>query len=717
MPTLKKLLAALLVLLLLAPGYAAAVPADPGDYDLNRARLLSFVLRQQLVSHHYSHKPLDDALSVAAFGLYLKQLDFQKRFLLKEDVKRLRAYEKQIDDEIATSRIELPLLAAELMEKRVRQIQGMLPEILAAGFDFARDETIETDPDKLEFAKSADELRERWRKILKQQVINRLLIMEETEQAKDATQKQKTSEELLTAAIERIGNNQEQMLNRMLEDTRQDHIDRYFNAVARAFDPHSNYLPPTSKEDFDISMRGSLEGIGATLREEDGFIRVVRIIPGSAAYRQGQLEAEDTILAVAEGGEEPVDVVDRRLRDAVSLIRGKKGTEVRLTVRKPDGRTLIVPIVRDVVQIEETFVRSALLPAEESGKQFGYIKIPTFYRDFDGGPRGSGRNSTDDMRQELMRLNEQGIDGLVLDLRNNGGGALTDAVSIAGLFIKEGPIVQVRGGDGRTETLTDRSRDIVYDGPLVVLVNKFSASASEILAGALQDYGRAVVIGSEYTHGKGTVQAVIDLDRSLPFPNMDRYRPLGAIKVTIQKFYRISGESTQYRGVVPDIILPDRLRHIESGEQYLDYSLPWDKVTPIRFTPWPQDLPIDKLRQASEERIAADEEFRTIAADAERARERMKQTTLPLNLEEARQARRELLQQREDSPPHDQGMAAEDSVEPGLSSEERQQRWARNAAEDPYVGEAQAVLRDLFRLRSAGSATTAGPVQAPAVPH
>lgn len=716
MPILKKLLIPLLVLLLLSPGLATAVPADPGDYDLNRARLLSFVLRQQLVSQHYSHKGLDDELSVAAFGLYLKQLDFQKRFLLKEDVTRLRAYEKKIDDEIATSRLELPLLAAELMDKRVRQAQRMLPEILEAGFDFTREETIETDPENLDFSKNTEELRERWRKILKHQVLNRLLIMEEDELAKPEGEERKNTEALIQAAVERVGKSQEQMFNRMLEDSRQDHIDRYFNAVARAFDPHSNYLPPTSKEDFDISMRGSLEGIGATLREEDGFIKVVRIIPGSAAYRQGQLEAEDTILAVAEGADEPVDVVDLRLRDAVSLIRGQKGTEVRLTVRKPDGRQMIVAITRDVVQIEETFVRSALLPPEEDGRHFGYIKIPTFYRDFEGGPKGTGRNSTDDMRQELIRLNEKGISGLVLDLRNNGGGALTDAVSIAGLFIKEGPIVQVRAGDGRMETLSDRSRDIVYDGPLVVLVNKFSASASEILAGALQDYGRAVVIGSKYTHGKGTVQAVVDLDRSLPFPNMDRYRPLGAIKVTIQKFYRISGESTQYRGVVPDIILPDRLQHIESGEKYLDYSLPWDQVDATRFDPWPEIPPIDKLRRASLERVAGNEDFMSIAEDAERAEARMKQSAMPLNLAEARQARRELIQAREENAAHDHAMGIEEPAEPGLSSEERHQRWAKNAAEDPYVGEAQAILRDLIRVLTP-TATTAGQVPAKFLPN
>lgn len=710
---LKKLSAALLLLLLLFPGLAAALTNPSDDFDLNRSRLLSFVLRQQLVSHHYSHKALDDELSLAAFDLYLKQLDFQKRFLLKEDVIRLRGFERQIDDEISTSRIELPLVAAELMDKRVRQVQQMVPEILAAGFDFTLDETIETDPEKLLFAKNAKELRERWRKTLKLQVINRLLALEEDEQAKPEGEERRDTDTLIQAAIERVAANQEHLFVRMLEETRQEHIDRYFNAVARAFDPHSNYLPPTSKEDFDISMRGSLEGIGATLREDEGFIKVVRIIPGSAAYRQGQLEAEDTILAVAEGAGEPVDVVDRRLRDAVSLIRGKKGTEVRLTVRKPDGRRLIVPIIRDVVQIEETFVRSAVLPSTEEGVRIGYIKIPTFYRDFEGGRQGSGRNSTDDMRQELQRLSAEGVTGLILDLRNNGGGALTDAVSIAGLFIEEGPIVQIRGGDGRMETLSDQSRDLVYGGPLVVLVNKFSASASEILAGALQDYGRALVIGSDYTHGKGTVQAVIDLDRSLPFPNMDKYRPLGAMKVTIQKFYRVSGESTQYRGVVPDIILPDRLQHIQSGEQYLDYSLPWDRVEGTSFTPWPAPLPVEELRRRSQERLAENEQFTSIQAESARAKERMERTALPLNLAEARRDREELLQTRAEGTAHEFPMGAEEPEEKGLSEEQRLENWIRKAAEDPYVGEAQAILQDLLQATVPAATADSQPTASP----
>jgi carboxyl-terminal processing protease len=699
----RKLLLVLLLPLLLLPTAGTAFvgsEADSDSFDLNRARLLSFVIRQQLVSHHYSHKPLDDQLSKDAFTLFLKQIDSQKRFLLQEDVRRLEKFETRIDDELASSQVRLPQVTAKTMEQRVADVREMVFSLLDEGFDLHREERLETDPDKIKYCETPAELRDRWRKILKLQVINRLFALEENAAAEDEDATAGDEKALLAKAVDKVRSNQEHLFNQLQEDRRQDYFDVYFNAVASAFDPHSNYLPPMTKEDFDISMRGSLEGIGATLRQEEGFIKVVRIIPGSAAYRQGQLEAEDTILAVGEGSDDAVDVVDMRLRDAVKLIRGKKGTEVRLHVRKPDGQRVIIPIVRDVVQIEETFVKSAVLPLPDRERSYGYIRIPSFYRDFEGGMNGGGRNSTDDTRKELERLREAGIEGLVLDLRNNGGGALTDAVSVAGLFIEGGPVVQVKNADGKIETLTDNDESVAYGGPLVVLVNKFSASASEILAGALQDYDRAVIIGSEHTHGKGTVQAVIDLDRSLPFPNMDKYRPLGAMKVTIQKFYRISGDSTQYRGVVPDIVLPDRLRHVESGEQYLEHSLPWDKVSSADFSTWPASPPVQKLEERSLARLAENEELTEIAREAERVRERMADTTYPLHIDQARERHQQMQIERENRPFY--GMAGmhdeEASEDRDLSEKERKALWAEKTAEDPYVLEAVSILQDFRRL-------------------
>ncbi len=679
----------LAVLFLSLGGLPALAIETDEEFQTNRARLLAYILRTQLSQNHYSGKNIDDDFSTAAFSLYVKQLDSQKRFLLQSDVDKLTSYISLIDDEIKKGRLALPTLGAKLVNYRVTLVRSLVNDIFEQGFDLNLKESLETDPEKLSYCRDEAELSERWRKILKYQLINRYLNLLEDEENKEASEaeeeKKRSPEELLQVATDKVRKRNEDFLSRMLEETTQDHYDRYFNTITRAFDPHTNYLAPQSKEDFDISMSGSLEGIGATLQEEDGYIKVVRIIPGSAASRQGQLQAEDLILAVAQGDDEPVDVTDTRLRDAVSLIRGKKGTEVRLTVKKPDSTQLVIPIIRDVVM----------------GQTIGYIKIPSFYRDFKHSFSGDGRNSTDDVREELNKLHKAKIDGLILDLRNNGGGALTDAVSITGLFIETGPVVQVKDRNGRINTLADRNPEIVYNGPLVVLVNKFSASASEILAGALQDYGRAVIIGGEHTYGKGTVQTMVDLNGNLPFIKMDKFRPLGALKLTTQKFYRISGESTQYRGVVPDIILPDQLRYVEAGEQYVDYSLPWDTVDKTSYSRWSRSgTPISQLQSSSRERTSLEEDFIDIEKKSEKVKERREQTLQSLNIDDLRREREEnkdLAKETKAMRGHGSMGAMSDLAEPSKkTTDEDKDSWIKDLDEDPYVHEGIAVLSDLF---------------------
>lgn len=700
----RKIVLALVLLASLSFLPALAGFAGNDDQTANRAKLISYLLREQLTRHHYSHKPIDDELSLAAFDLYLKQLDYQKRFLLQKDAARLRTYASRIDDEMNANRIELPFIGAEILRERVRQVQAMARKILADDFDFTVREYLETDPDKIEFCASPAELKERWRKVLKYQVLNRYLDLREEAAGDGAAEPKSTQEKtepgpdpLLAKAREKVLKSQEHFFSRLLEEKEQDHVDRYFNAVARAFDPHTNYLPPFQNEDFDIGMRGSLEGIGAVLREEDGYIKVMRVIPGSAADRQGQLEAEDVILKVAEGDDEPADVTDARLRDAVELIRGPKGTEVRLTVKKVDGTHLVIPIVRDVVEIEETFVKGTVLEDEPGGKKIGYLKIPAFYRDFQG--NGTGRNSTEDVRRELAVMTARKVDGLILDLRNNGGGALADAVSISGLFIKEGPVVQVRGSDGRAQVLADEDAGIAYDGPLVILVNQFSASASEILAGAMQDYGRAIILGGAHTHGKGTVQAKIDLDRVLPLRNMEQYKPLGALKVTIQKFYRVNGESTQYRGVVPDIVLPNRIQYLESGERYLDHSLPWDAVDPLPHASWSMvRTSLPELKAKSMRRVQADPEFVELARVAEAARERSAQTRQSLHIDDLRREREEARRWMESG----HGEGARKGNDSSRKEEDSSTHWIAEVAADPAVAEARTVLKDLLPVVARG---------------
>ncbi len=684
------LLTALLLLLLPLAGWGLA----DDEFDTNRARLLGHILQQQLSSKHYSEKATDDELSRSAFELYLNQLDFQKRFLLQSDVARLQEYRTEIDDAIRRGRLSLPQTGLEILNRRIAELQKLVEELLAEEIAVDVDESIETDPEKLEFVKTTSELRERWRKLLKFQILSRYIGLREDEVGVDEQGTLKPveaeqHEQLLEQAQERVAKTNLNLFERMLQETPQDHYDRYLNAIARAYDPHTSYLPPTSKEDFDIQMSGSLEGIGATLREEDGFIKVVRVIPGSAASKQGQLAADDIILKVAQGEEEAVDITDTRIRDAVALIRGKKGTEVRLTVKKPDGRRLIIPIVRDVVEIEETFVKGTAIEDEQSGKTFGYIKVPSFYRDYSG---KTDRNCTDDLREELRQLRQKNIAGLILDLRNNGGGSLADAVSVTGLFIDTGPVVQIRNSAGKKRILRDEDDGVEYSGPMIVLVNRFSASASEILAGALQDYGRALIVGDEHTHGKGTVQALLDLDRYAGLRGMKKYMPLGAVKVTIQKFYRISGESTQEKGVTPDIVLPSRLDGLESGEKYLDNALPWDQIAAVDYRHWNNAAAqVGQLRQRSNTRIQRDEDFQEIISAADEAQQRREQSRQSLRLEQMLTEREQLRAEENGLPPHG-SMAAE----PG----EEDQTLGEKIDDDPYVDEARELLLDSLKLAS-----------------
>ncbi|MEZ4599162.1 MAG: carboxy terminal-processing peptidase [Syntrophotaleaceae bacterium] len=691
----------ILLLVFILGSSSAQVSRNFLDFQTKREHLLAYLVRQQLAANHFSHKEFDDSLSRAAFTLYVKQLDSQKRFLLAEDVRALEKYARLIDDEMISGYIEFPRASKKLLERRVGEVQKMFLEIMDKGFDFSQQEDLETDPEKLVYCRNQDELYERWRKILKYQVLWRYLDLQEAAQKKPMPEKRtvestkalpagQIDKQLLEEATEKIRVSTRQLFDRLLTVGEQDYLDRYFDAVCRAFDPHTNYLPPEENEDFQISMKGSLEGIGATLREEDGFIKVVSIVPGSPAFREGQLHAEDIILKVAEGDAEPVDVTDARLRDAVRLIRGKKGTSVKLTVRRPEGTELVIAIIRDVVQIEETFVKATVMePVDGQKGRFGYLKIPTFYRDFsEEGQEDGVRNSTDDTRKALQELARQKIDGIVVDLRNNGGGSLVDAVQIAGLFIPQGPIVQVKNSNGELDILRDKDSAVYYDGPVVVLVNRFSASASEILAGALQDYRRAVVLGSERTHGKGTVQTIINLNRALTGGELERYKPLGAMKITIQKFYRISGQSTQMEGVVPDIVLPDPLGYLKSGERYAEYALAWDSVSRAEYKPWSlHPEVVESLRAHSRKRLSADPRYLRIAEQASHNENRSQKSRYPLVPDGLRRELDELKALREEAavePEDSEGKAADPAS------------WKKDLVDDFTVTEAVRILGDLL---------------------
>ncbi len=693
--------------------------------DRRRNKIIGYMLSKQLPTLHFSEKIMGDKQARAAFKLYVKQLDFQKRFLLQEDVDQLEAFADYIDDNLKSGRISLPDAGYDILSEKIMLVEKMVSEMLADGkvrhgrenalqsssdedisvgvFHVTRKEKYETDPEKLSYAENLEDLRERWRKVLKAEIISRFFDLEEDQKEAKEGEK-KNGEELWQEAIDKVAKRNKNFFHRLHQETLQDHYDRFFNAVTRSFGPHTNYIPPASKEDFDINMRGSLEGIGALLREEDGFIKVVRIIPGSASARQGHLKAEDIILEVAQEGEEPVDITDMRLRDAVRLIRGPKGEEVRLTVRKADGRKEMIPIIRDVVQIEETFVKSTVIKSGD-GRKTGYIFVPGFYRDFEGTRNGAhGRNSTDDTRQEIIKLKKENVDGIILDLRDNGGGALIDAVDIAGLFIESGPVVQVKNSFGDKRILSDKDETILYDGPLVVLVNQFSASASEIVAAALQDYGRAVVVGGVHTHGKGTVQTIIDLNDHIPLLHFKKYDDLGALKIMIQKFYRVNGGSTQYKGVEPDIVFPTLFDHLKSGERYLDYSLPWDRIDPIEYTPYSGGtLDLDRLRKRSLARAEKNEGLRIIKEETEKAKKRSDETSVSINIDDMRKKREEARLVRKKVGAHYRKYRKEtgenlDENKWGDKEIDTAKAWLEDVNEDPYIGEAVNIIEDIRNL-------------------
>jgi carboxyl-terminal processing protease len=476
-----------------------------------------------------------------------------------------------------------------------------------------------------------------------------------------------------------------------------DHTDwfaTYLNSITQAFDPHTTYLPPRLKKDFDESISGKLEGIGAQLSYKNDYTKVVRLISGGPAWRAGELEVGDIILKVAQGDGEPLDIVGMRLRNAIEFIKGKKGTEVQLTLKKIDGSFQVISIIRDIVELEDTFVKSSII--EKDGKKFGVINLPKFYIDFND---RKARNCAKDMAIEIERLKKENIDGVLIDLRNNGGGSLPAVVEMAGLFIKDGPIVQVKYKGEKPIVQKDRDRSILWNGPMVVLTNEFSASASEIFAAALQDYKRAVIIGSKQTYGKGTVQSSMNLNR---YYNYDS--DLGGLNLTIQKFYRINGGSTQLEGVKPDIILPSRYRYMDIGEKDYDNPLSWDQIPKANYDTWDNYSNLDNVVSRSVERINTKPQFLLIEKNAKWLKKAQEDTTIYLNYDVYKSDIDDhALESKEyeslskysnnltfNSPKYELPLIKKDSVL-GV----KRTAWHKNLSKDIYIEEGLNVLGDL----------------------
>jgi carboxyl-terminal processing protease len=704
------------------PPAAAVPPPDP------REAALSLAVLRLLEQGHLLRKTIDDDISRAAFTDYLDRLDGAKMFLLKADRDALAPFADKIDDELHAGSLELAHEGAKIFAQRVVLVDGWVSALLGAPLDHTDEEFIELDPKKVEPATTEQELRERWRRRLELEVLERIGAMEARLEApkpeangakgpsgkrpatpvpapapgEDKTAVPPTWEGREAKARTDLAKQYAGRFARLRTPAPLDAAADLINAVASVLDPHTSYLPPADKANFDIQMSGSLEGIGAVLREREHYIEIVELVPGGASARQGQLAAGDLILSVASETGDPVDVVDMRIDEVVKMIRGPKGTVVRLRVQKANGTQETIAITRDVVVVEETYARGAVLTRKPGQPAYGYIHLPGFY----GGKSIGQRTASGDVRRLLGELKERKVAGVVIDLRSNGGGLLGDAVEMTGELIDEGPVVQVQDSRGQRDVLSDDKPGTVYDGKAIVLVDRFSASASEIVAGALQDYGRALIVGTGPTHGKGTVQTLADLDRTT-----GGKIELGSLKVTIQQFFRVTGSSTQREGVTPDIVLPDPAGHVESGERELEHAIAWSQIGPATYKKLAPGWKLDVLTQKSAARVAKHPVLAKVATATQALKARRDDTRVPLarpaweaRRKEQRAAADAASLDTKDMPPALTVKLIDEKAAPATGAgaaaanskaEDRLTRWRDNLSRDPWVEECLNILGDI----------------------
>src|SRR6476659_4077342 len=534
------------------------------------------IVGEILSQGHYSPKDINDDFSKKVYTKYFEELDPEKNIFLQSDIASLDKFSTRINDEIKGAPVQFFLEAGKIFNKRAEEATAIYKEILSKPFDFSVNETIVTDPKKVNFASSVTERKEQWRKRLKYLALQRFVDLQDARESNKGKEGfvVKTDAELEKEARDKVKTTMDRIFDRYrLKFNDDEKFSVYVNTITSMMDAYTEFFPPVDKRYFDEQLSGSFYGIGAQLTYEEGNIKIASVLPGGPAQKSGEVEAGDIIVKVAQGKETPVELTGYDVTDAVKVIRGQKGTEVKLTLRKKDGTLKPVSLIRDKIVQDESYVRSAVI--NQGTSKIGYIFLPEFYANFDD-PNDPHRSSAD-VAKEVQKLKEDKVDGIVIDLRNNGGGSLYDVIQIAGLFIDQGPIVQVKGREGQPEVMKDKDGGVLYDGPLAVMVNELSASASEIFAAAIQDYGRGVIIGSSSTYGKGTVQRPIGLDPTSNFlaTNSD----LGSLKLTLQKFYRISGGSTQLKGVVPDLVIPDYYEYLKMRERDNNNALPWDEIS------------------------------------------------------------------------------------------------------------------------------------------
>ena len=591
---------------------------------------------------HYSPKPIDDNFSKIVLKKFVEDLDGDKNIFLQSDIDGFKKYDSKIDDEIHGAELISFFTISGVYINRLQETAGLYKDILAKPFDFSKDEDVMFDRENLSNPKTESERKEIWRKRLKYQVLaGYSQALETREKNKDSANfKFKADSTLEREARDVVRKQMDRVFStRINRENNDENFSTFVNAITGTMDPHTNYFAPVDKRTFDEGMKGSFYGIGAQLKEDDGKIKISSLISGGPAWKAGELKVEDEIIKVAQGNEEPVDVTGYSVTDAVKIIRGaKKGSEVKLTIRRQDGTVKVIAIIRDEIKLDDTFARSAVINGE---RKLGYIYLPEFYVDF-ADPKGA--KCSEDVAKEIEKLKAENVEGIIMDLRGNGGGSLPEVVKMVGLFIEDGPVCVVKGrGEDKPYQWKDRDRSVLYSGPLTVMVDEFSASASEIFAAAIQDYKRGIVIGSTSTFGKGTVQRNIPLNpesENAMFSNKE-VEDLGSVKLTLQKFYRVNGGATQLKGVTPDIVIPDRFEYLKFREKDNTTALPWDEIARSEYKPWTSTISNDVVVKYSDAEIAKNATFNKIKESITWL-EKYSDKAYPLQLAKYRQEQKEL---------------------------------------------------------------------------
>jgi carboxyl-terminal processing protease len=661
---------------------------------------------------HYSPKAIDDKFSKEVFDKYLSDVDAEKDVFLQSDVDDLRSkYGTEIDDEILGKPIAFVPAVNEIYKKRLVETGQLYKDILSKPFDFSTEEDFNQNYDQVKFPQTDAERKEVWRKRLKYLALERYSDLLDGQEAgkKTAGYVVRSDADMEKDARDKTLKIMDRIYERLkVKVTDDDRFNMFVQSIVQSMDPHTDYFPPVEKRYFDEQMSGHFFGIGASLKDEDGQIKITTLVTGSPAWKSGKVGIGDVIQKVAQGDQEPTDLTGYFVEDAIKLIRGTKGTEVKLTLKKTNGTTQVVSLVRDeIVQDELTFARSAIVSSPKG--KIGYIYLPEFYADFDN-PKGN--RCSIDVAKEVMKLKAEKVDGIVLDLRNNGGGSLYDVVQMAGLFVEQGPIVQVRDRDSKPQIYPDHDKSVLYDGPFAVMVNELSASASEIFAAAIQDYHRGVIIGSSSTYGKGTVQRPIGLDKTLGFA--DANSDLGTIKLTLQKFYRISGGSTQLRGVASDIVLPDIYPDIyeyaKIREKDNPDALPWDEIQKAEYTPWKYAYDMNVIKGMSNQRLKNNSALNLIRSDAEWL-SKTEDKVFSLNLQKYRDEQKQIKTTVKQIETLSKLPAAgelnvvalpEDAhkYDDDKSKADRFQQWLKERKTDVWLGETVNVLDDMIASKN-----------------